>query len=62
MNIHKVEVVPTETAGQVATQTADPTSLKQRSTFGMPIGIFNIQIGDQAGGVSLFNGNGLPLP
>ena len=32
----------------------------KRSTFGAPIGIINIQIGDKADGVELFNVKGLP--
>lgn len=62
MNIDRLEVLPTETAGQVTIQTAAPPSLKQRSNFRMPISMFNIQIGDQAKGVSLFDVNGLPAP
>ena len=61
VNNHKIEILPTETAGQVTSQTAVPASSRKRgSTFGAPIGIINIQLGDQAKDVSLFHANGLP--
>lgn len=58
VNNHRIEILPTETAGQVTSQTAVPA--KRGSTFGAPVGIINIQIGDQAKDVSLFHLNGLP--
>ncbi|KAF8860924.1 hypothetical protein BDZ45DRAFT_800389 [Acephala macrosclerotiorum] len=61
LNFHKIEILPTETAGQVTSQTAAPASSSKRgSTFGAPIGIINIQLGDQANDVALFHLNGLP--
>ncbi|KAE8445209.1 hypothetical protein EG329_013581 [Mollisiaceae sp. DMI_Dod_QoI] len=61
VNNHKIEILPTETAGQVTSQTTAPASSSKRgSTFGAPIGIINIQLGDQAKEVALFHLNGLP--
>jgi hypothetical protein len=54
VNNHRIEIQPTETAAQAQSQN------QKRSDFGGPIGIINIQIGDQAKDVKLFNLNGLP--
>ncbi|KAF4636133.1 hypothetical protein G7Y89_g1956 [Cudoniella acicularis] len=50
VNNHRIVIQPTETPGQSS----------KRSDFGAPIGLINIQIGDQAKDVTLFNANGLP--
>jgi hypothetical protein len=52
VNNHQITIQPTQTAFQAATE--------KRSEFGAPIGIINIQIGDQAKNIELFNLNGLP--
>lgn len=49
LNNHLIRIIPSLGAGQV-----------KRSSFGSPIGMINIQIGDEAKGVDLFKFTGLP--
>ncbi|KAH8650956.1 hypothetical protein BGZ60DRAFT_421151 [Tricladium varicosporioides] len=51
INNHKITIQPKQTAQQA----------HKRSEFGGPIGLINIQFGDHAQGVEMFNGNGLPV-
>jgi hypothetical protein len=54
VNNHQIRIQPTETPAQTQSQN------QKRSDFAGPIGIINIQIGDQAKDVKLFNLNRLP--